>query len=1027
MMIKEIATVVAALMLLAGPSEARQANNALVDARAALETIDSEGNSKQSAIAAKRYLALCLQAFAPQSIELAECRTRVAQAYTESGLLREADATLQLALPILEKASNSNPMALGRALSGRGYNSTKDNRWPEAEADLRRAVALFEPLGSSSDGAYAAAIQGLADVLNRGGKRAEVPTLIEKGIARTTGKPDLGTQEASLLGQSARLDLNQNRLEQAELKARRALALMEDVVEPDSSRLLGYVQLLQDVTEEAGQFSEALTLSQRMLRLAEKHNAQDNFQTAEALNGLAITYRKLERYDDAEPLLRRAVAISEKISGAEDLQTATHLNNLGFLLERSGRAPAAEPFYRRALAIKLAKADPANPTLATGYFNLGNALLAQGKLEEAEGFLVEARKIETEIYGETHTRIADTALALGTLELKRGKAFEAHSYLAESAAIRGKLLGQRSNLTAIALFALSDAEQALGNPAKAWATASEGLRIYQSFLRGLEPADAAALRPVDLDGLLKLASHPINSVNPTEQRNNAFLAMQLVNQSTTALAVAQLSGRFASTDPVLQGQARLRESLGRDVRRQQSSVARLYRTNDEAKIAEAQKLLNASETAFDEASAALAQSFPRYFQQASTLTVDLAEIITPDFLAKDEAYLHFAQTDKALYAMLVSPQHYAYKQISLDRPTMQKRVSALRQGLEIGAAITASDLPQFDVIAAHQLYRDLVAPVMARARGIRNLIVTTDGPLSSLPLSVLVTRLPGKKAYRDVHWFGNEMAMSYAPSAASVSAWRQKIKPSASPLALLAFADPALRGNKDLSPVSKFATLRGSDSAVPDATLNARAICRLAALPDTRREAQGLAKQLGVTRSRILTAEAASDSGLAQLNSSGELARYRVLLFATHGIMPSSAGTESALALTPGGGCETENANEDGMLVASEISRLAMDADWVILSSCNTASQDLGSDPRSLSGLARAFFGAGARRILASHWSVDSAATTDLLAELFDKNGEANSRTLQRTMAKMRASRSTLSYRAHPAFWAPFVIVGDGR
>ena len=271
------------------------------------------------------------------------------------------------------------------------------------------------------------------------------------------------------------------------------------------------------------------------------------------------------------------------------------------------------------------------------------------------------------------------------------------------------------------------------------------------------------------------------------------------------------------------------------------------------------------------------------------------------------------------------------------------------------------------------------------------------------------------------------MAMSYAPSAASVSAWWQKIKPSASPLALLAFADPALPGRQDLSPSFNFAKLRGSDSTLPDATLNARAICRLSALPDTRREAQGLAGQLGVGQSRILLAEEASDTGLAQLNSSGELARYRILLFATHGLMPGNAGAESALALTPGGGCETENANEDGMLVASEISRLAMDADWVILSGCNTATQDLGPDPRSLSGLARAFFAAGARRVLASHWSVDSAATTDLLAELFNKNGEANSRTLQRTMAKMRTSRSTLSYRAHPAFWAPFVIVGDGR
>ena len=1014
------------LVLFAGTSEARPIDNALRDARTALETIDTKGDSKRSIVAAKRYLGLCVEASAAQSIVLAECRTRVAQTYTEAGLLRDADALLQLALPVLEAAGAAHPMELGRALLGRGYNRTKDNQWPQAEADLRKAVDLFEPLGPIADGAYATAIQGLSDVLNRTAKRAEVATLIEKGIARTTGKPDLKAQEASLLAQSSRLDLSQNRLGQAETKARRALAAMESLVGLSSSRLVGYVQNLQDITEEAGQLSEALALSQRFLRLAEQHNAQDNLTTAEALNGLAITYRKFERYSDAEPLLRRALAISEKVYGPDHLGTATQLNNLAFLLDRSGRAADAEPFYRRALAIKLAKADPTNPTVATGYFNLGNALLNQGKFEEAERFLIKARSIETDIYGEIHPRVADTALALGTLELKQGNPAKARDYLVQASNIRLKLLGTRSNLTAISLFALADAEQALGDPVKAWATASQGLRIYQLFLRSLEPADAAALRPVDLDGLLKLAAKPIAGVAITEQRSTAFLAMQIVNQSTTALAVAQLSGRFASADPMLQAQARLRESLGRDVRQQQSLVARLYRANDEAKISHAQNALAIAETAFDQASRALEENFPRYFKQASALTVDLADVMAPGVLAESEAYLQFAQTDNAVYSMLVTRHSYVLKRINLDRITMQKRVAALRKGLEISGAVSAKDVPDFDVFAAHRLYRDVVAPVMRQAHGLKSIIITADGPLSNLPLSILVSHMPSRKAYRDVRWFADDVAMSYAPSATSIPAWRQQIRPSAAKLALIAFADPALRGVQDLASFSTFSSLRGSDNALPDATLNARAICRLRALPDTRREAQRLANRLGVGVSRILFAEAASDSGVEKLDSSGELARYRVLLFATHGLMPNSLGVEPAIVLTPGGGCDTENAAEDGMLVASEISRLSLDADWVILSGCNTAAPELGADTSSLSGLARAFFAAGARRLLVSHWSVDSAATADLMAELFDTNGKANGYTLQRAMAKMRASKGSLSYRAHPAFWAPFVIVGDG-
>ena len=244
-----VSTIFAVLFLLVGASGARAAESGLLDARAALEAIDIEGDSKRSVVASEHYLALCLRAFAPQSIPLAECRTRVAQTYTSSGLLRAAEPLLELALPVLETAGVAHSMALGRALMGRGYNRTKDNQWPQAEVDLRRAVALFEPLGPSADGFYATALQGLADVLNRAGKRAEIPSLIEKAILRINGNPDLKTDLASLLGQSARLDLNQNRFEQAVSKARRSLSLMEEVVDKDSSRLLGAVQILQDALE----------------------------------------------------------------------------------------------------------------------------------------------------------------------------------------------------------------------------------------------------------------------------------------------------------------------------------------------------------------------------------------------------------------------------------------------------------------------------------------------------------------------------------------------------------------------------------------------------------------------------------------------------------------------------------------------------------------------------------------------------------------------------------------------------------
>jgi CHAT domain-containing protein len=132
------------------------------------------------------------------------------------------------------------------------------------------------------------------------------------------------------------------------------------------------------------------------------------------------------------------------------------------------------------------------------------------------------------------------------------------------------------------------------------------------------------------------------------------------------------------------------------------------------------------------------------------------------------------------------------------------------------------------------------------------------------------------------------------------------------------------------------------------------------------------------------------------------------------------------LVLTPEGGCaDPDQARDDGIVNASQIARLSLDADWVILSGCNTAAgASLTAAP--LTGLARAFLYAGARRLLVSHWAVDSAAAADLVTATVAGAGSWDTR-LADAMSTMRQSQGALAYRAHPAFWAPFVIVGEGR
>ena len=118
---------------------------------------------------------------------------------------------------------------------------------------------------------------------------------------------------------------------------------------------------------------------------------------------------------------------------------------------------------------------------------------------------------------------------------------------------------------------------------------------------------------------------------------------------------------------------------------------------------------------------------------------------------------------------------------------------------------------------------------------------------------------------------------------------------------------------------------------------------------------------------------------------------------------------------------------DDGYLSASEIAGLKLDADWVVLSACNTAA-GAARNAEALSGLARAFLYAQARALLVSHWAVDSDATVRLITGTV--GAMARDAKVGRAEALRRAMLALIDNgaprEAHPAYWAPFLVVGEG-
>jgi CHAT domain-containing protein len=203
------------------------------------------------------------------------------------------------------------------------------------------------------------------------------------------------------------------------------------------------------------------------------------------------------------------------------------------------------------------------------------------------------------------------------------------------------------------------------------------------------------------------------------------------------------------------------------------------------------------------------------------------------------------------------------------------------------------------------------------------------------------------------------------------------------------------------------------------------AVRQLPPLPETADELSGLAKSLGAGADTLYLRERASEATLKKL----KLDEYRVLAFATHGLVANEIHNlrEPALVLTPPGKASADN---DGLLTASEIARLKLNADWVILSACNTAASDGTPGADGLSGLAKAFFYAGSRALLVSHWPVVSQAalrlTTGALDALKREPGIGRAEALRRAQLALLDDTSLGPEFAHPLVWAPFVVVGEG-
>ncbi|MBK5914082.1 hypothetical protein CCR84_07050 [Rhodocyclus purpureus] len=775
-------------------------------------------------------------------------------------------------------------------------------------------------------------------------------------------------------------------------------------------------------------------------------NVENARDSAEAW--LASALRMQGNLREAEVHARRLAYRCLERRGPDSLHTNIMLQQLAQVLVEENRPAEALLLIDRVLGNfdKLGVPQTAYPYV--NYRRIkANALTAQKRWQEA---LAEFEAMRAALAADP--QLIET---LGSPSLGWVRALIAERRNDEAIALAEKLARQKRELMGSAAY---DAAEATGYYGVALAAAGRDAEAFSALRDAVTVMIPAAAEEADRSGrrfarlsyiiesylrvLARSRGTALEKVRGIDTAAEAFLVADALRGQSVQQAMAASAARAAAGTPEL---ARLvREE--QDIRQERDSLYKILgdlmsRPSDQMLpkvIADMQARgadLDRRQKSLHEQ---LHQRFPDYADLISPRPASIAQI--QSVLRPGEALLSVLPTEDGSFVWAIPAKGApAFATVPLPRAEVGRLVDRLRAALD-PPDFEIDRLPAFDGAVAHRLYRELLAPVASGWKGSRHLIVAAGGALSRLPFALLLTAPAEASAkgatlyanYADWPWLTRELAISQLPAASSLATLRRMQAGAPDRIAFAGFGDPDFAGRVG----TPGGGARGVRAAPFTVTLRAEMqqgdavgevdYSRISPLPDTRDEILALAKALGAEPGRdVFLGSAASRETVLGM----DLSRRKVIAFATHGLLAGDfpGVDQPALALAnPGGG-------KHGLLTLDDILGLKLDADWVVLSACNTAAGD-GEGGEAISGLGRGFFYAGSRSLLVTHWPVESASAKRLVVGIFEAlasdpqlpRAEALRRSMQKLMSEVeRDGRLRFSY-AHPIFWAPYALVGDG-
>jgi CHAT domain-containing protein len=569
---------------------------------------------------------------------------------------------------------------------------------------------------------------------------------------------------------------------------------------------------------------------------------------------------------------------------------------------------------------------------------------------------------------------------------------------------------------------------------------------------------ADALLQAYIDMLIELDAQNRNNLHPSIEVANEIFQIADIQVSQVNSALGESIARAASlSHPELAELVRQEQDTKKRIASLQALLNNATAASDgmvDDKLVSLDRSIQSLVKARQTFLSRIEQVFPNYvdYIRPKPTTIDEVQAL----LASGEVYVGiWTLLDKTFVWVIPHQGEAVFKVVDMSRQRIAEKVARLRQALAPNVQFL-SDVPEFDLEAAYELYTMLLRPVAPAWKNKKELIVVVKGPMDQIPIGILPTEpmrlrspagAPLFEGYEDVPWLIRKLSISRIPSAAALRTLRTMQQRGAARELFAGFGDPAFQPatEKTLENEASNLTHRGGNPrgirlrgirVVKADTLDNRDLLSvhledLHRLPDTADEIEEIARALGVdVKTNVFLGPEASEHRVKTEN----LSIKNILVFATHALLPGDLDglTQPALAFSSP---EVTLENEDGLLTMGEILTLKLDAELVVLSACDTgAGHGFGNE--AISGLGRAFFYSGARSMAVTMWPVETVSAKKLTTSMFHswrKNPKLSwAEALRQSMLQLMEGPGIedeegheIARYAHPLFWAPFVVLGD--